>query len=78
MSEARQIDQRYLIDESAICCGQLYRKLHSSLAAPSMMLVDYQRLLADRCQNPQQCRLCAVSHSTETALLRIFTTDWRN
>ena len=34
MSEARHIDQRYLIDESAICCGQLYRKLYSSLAAP--------------------------------------------
>ena len=51
MSVARQIDQRFLEDES-ICCGRLYRKLHSSLAAPSMMLGDYQ-----------QCRLCAVTFS---------------
>ena len=51
MSEARQIDQRYLIDESAICCVQLYRKLHPSLAAASMMLGEYQQLLADRCES---------------------------
>ena len=58
MSEARQIDQRNLIDESAICCGQLYRKLHSSLAAPSMMLGDYQRLLEDRCEFSAMPSLC--------------------
>ena len=58
MSEARHIDQRYLIDESAICCGQLYRKLRSSLAAPSMMLGDYQRLLADRCESSAMPSLC--------------------
>ena len=50
--------QRFLIDESAICCGQLYRKLHSSLAAPSMMLGDYQRLLADRFEFSAMPSLC--------------------
>ena len=58
MSVACQIDQRHLIDESAICCGQLYRKVHSSLAAPSMMLGDYQLLLADRCESSAMPSLC--------------------
>ena len=58
MSEARQIDQRFLKDESAICCGQLYRKLHSSLAAPMMVLGGYQRLLADRCEFSAMPSLC--------------------
>ena len=58
MSEARLMDQRYLIDESAIWCGQLYRKLHSSLVAPSMMLGDYQRLLEDRCESSAMPSLC--------------------
>ena len=71
MSVASQIDQRFLKDESAVCCGQLYRKLHSSLAAPSMMLGDYQRLLADRCEFSAMpslccdlfCRLIVLSHT---------------
>ena len=50
--------QRFLKDESSICCGRLYRKLHSSLAAPSMMLGDYQRLLADRCEFSAMPSLC--------------------
>ena len=58
MSEARQVDQRYLIDESAICCGQLYQKLHSSLAAPTTMLGDYHQLLLDRCGSSAMPSLC--------------------
>ena len=58
MSVARQIDQRFQIDESGICCDQLYQKLHSSLAAPSMMLGDSQRLLAERCKSSAVPSLC--------------------
>ena len=49
--------------------NMLYRKLHSSLAAPSIMLGDYQRLLADRSESsamPSLClfyRLIVLSHT---------------